>query len=72
MGFTGAFAMFWFQGLLVGKTGHPPTMVRGPDAAAGLLEVVWDAGFALGLAVGRAVAVGCADADADAVGGPGR
>jgi hypothetical protein len=70
IGLSGALAMFWFHGLLVGKTWHPPTMVRGPDAAAGLVELVWDAGFALGLAVARAVDAGCADADA--VGGPGR
>jgi hypothetical protein len=37
-GLRGAFAMFWFHGLLVGKTWHPPTTVRGPEAAAGFVD----------------------------------
>src|ERR1700680_3825690 len=62
--------MLWFHGLLVGKTWHPPTTVRDPEPAVGLVEVARGAGFALGRGVARVVVT--IFADADAMGGPGR
>src|SRR5580704_14359074 len=53
--------MLWFHGLLVGKTWHPPTTVRGP--AGDLVDGGWDAGLALGRGVARAVATAVTDAE---------
>src|SRR5450631_3984061 len=60
--------MFWFQGLFVGKTWQPPTIVRGPDGAGGFAEVVRAVGRGVALAVARAVAVACAVGVPDGLG----
>jgi hypothetical protein len=70
IGLTGAFAMFWFQGLFVGKTWQPPRMVRGPEGAVGFVEMVRADGFGAAFAVARAVGVAWVDADAGALGVP--
>ena len=66
--------MFWFHGLLLGKTWHPPRMVLGPDGAGGLVATVCVTGFPVGLAVGLAVACAVAVAidDGDGVDVPAR
>jgi hypothetical protein len=70
IGLTGAFAMFSFHGLLVGKTWQPPTMVRGPVGVVGFVDVVRVAGIGLDRAM--ACAVAAARDDADGAGDPGR
>ena len=71
IGLTGAFAMFWFHGLLVGKTWHPPMMVRRPDAVGGFVDVGSAAGFGVGPRGGSRGRIVLAPTPT-AVGGPGR
>ena len=71
---TGAFAMFWFHGLLRREDLAAAEDGPGPDGAGGLVATVWVTGFAVGLAVGLAVAraVAVAIDDGDGVDVPAR